>query len=353
MRVMENDSVWRVPAGWMLLLMLFLTLAVSCQHPPTSLTDFQNITTVEIQDLIDPAEFGSEYEGGELAQIESDAEGNLYVATKEPCQVLRLSPNGDIIWAINGLESGDEPYVGPWLNLAAAAEGILVIDPGQGLVEHISTDGRSLGHVYLEYAFEVAESTSGEIYAYPNTEGFLVDVVDQRFRISRSLIPLPGTPNQVSASACQLLADRDGGFLALWNPTRTVYRFGPQGERIASFTVDPPDLLENLDERLERVKMHASEQGLSGSITPFIELAKDHEGNLAALYIQELFFDSEGEGNIDEAVQDAVVYRFTPDGEVLDQIIGFGTVARITFAANGDIFGLDPMTNRIYRFRSI
>ncbi|HKQ62533.1 MAG TPA: hypothetical protein VJS92_14675 [Candidatus Polarisedimenticolaceae bacterium] len=315
-----------------------------CQAPPAALR-FPGEVAAERIGEIDPAGWGAPYAGGKLSDLLVAPSGELYVTTNQPAQVLRLTADGGLDWA----SAGD--YVGPFLQLALKGDDLLVVDPGQGLVEELGRDGSSRVQARLAAAFDAA-SVRDRIFVYPNTEGYLLEVLDGGLKRLDSLVPLPGTPSQVSASACLLLPAPGGELFALWNPTRTLYRFGPDGSPRAQLALSPDDLLANLEKRNRRVQRAMRERGIAGRVDPYVDLTVDPAGHLAALYLFERFHEGEDVDQVDHPHEfDGAAYRFTAAGEGLDVIRGLGPINRLAFAGGERAYGLDQVTNKIAVYR--
>ena len=315
-----------------------------------SLREFPRETTVELVSQIDPNGFGAPFAGGRIVDIAAGPDGSLLLAAIQPGQVIDLSPEGRVVWAKDGSETRVGQFQGPGLILSRARDAFYLVDSGTGRVHRFGADGTLQEEVALSVALDAAASPGGELFVFPNTTGFLLDVFDAQSRYLRSIVPLPGEPVDLSFLGCLLLPDPDGGVFALWNPSRTIYRLGPEGERKAEFKVDPPDLVSNLEERLRRVHERAAQAGLVGTINPFLDLTTDEEGRLAALYLFERFESEVSSTEETQPTRDAAVYRFTTGGRAVDVIRGFGNITRVVFMG-GEVYGLDREANRILRFR--
>lgn len=332
-------------------LLALLAATWACRGGPPSLSDFPGETRAELVGVIEPRDLGPNFGGGQLRQLAADGEGFLYLATTDPCQLLRLAPSGELHWALDGSGGSDGAFAGPLLQLATGAEALFVLDPGRQRLHEIGFAGDPRREVALSAAFDAARAPGGEIFVYPNAQGFLLDVFDVDFRYQRSLLPLPGTPDQVGLLACHLLDDPQGGVFALWNPTRTVYRLGPRGERRGEFTLDPPELVANLERRLQAAEELGRRMGVTATVEPFLDLLRDEEGRLAVLSLHESFPEAGTAQAAAGTRHDAVIYRFTAEGRGVDVIRGLGAIGAAAFGPGGELYGLDMEKNRVGLFR--
>jgi len=315
-----------------------------------SLQSFPEILTVEPGATIDPTAWPG-YRGGRLQQIVSDRRGRIYIATAEPCQLLRFDPVKGTIRELPVAGAADESCQGPWLSLAATREGVVLGDGGLGHVSHLSDKGTPLAAADVPRVFDLSPVSAGGIAVYPGSVGRLLDLFDAGFRYVRSIGDLPEGSGGIGPSACHLLPDRDSGFFALWNPTRTVFRLDAGGRTVARFTLDPPALVANLTARLTRAQAQARDLGLLASINPFLDLLSDRDGNLAALYL----FEEEPVGTpalpAPPAPGRAALYRFTADGRPVDVIHGIDECLDVAFLSGDEILGLHADGRRLVRFR--
>lgn len=314
-----------------------------------TLRSFPERLLVEPVSVIDPIEWGSAYHGGRLRQIVADRRGRIYLATADPCQLLRFDPVKGTILELPA--TADDACEGPWLSLVPTREGVVLADGGLGRVRHVSDKRTALAGADVPRVFDVSPVRGGGIAVYPGSTGRLLDLFDAGFHYLRSVGPLPQGGGGIGPSTCHLLPDRDSGVIALWNPTRTVLRLDAQGEIVARFTLDPPDLVANLAARLARLEERARDLGMQASINPFLDLLHDRDGNLAALYL----FEEEPGGAPQEAAPPAAtraaLYRFTPDGHPVDAIHGIDGCLDVAFLSRDEILGLDADGRRLVRFR--
>jgi hypothetical protein len=316
-----------------------------------SLRSFPEILVAEPVATIDPSGWGTAYRGGLLQRIVSDRRGRIYIATTEPCQLLRFDPAKGTIRELGVSGSADEECQGPWLALAVTGQGVVLGDGGLGRVRHLSDKGSPLAGAYVPRVFDVSPLPGGGIAVYPGSAGRLLDLFDAGLHYTRSIATLPAGEDAVGPSACHLLPDRESGLFALWNPTRTVYRLNAGGEILSRFTLDPPDLVANLGARLARAEAQARELGLQASINPFLDLLGDREGNLAALYpFEEAAGESPGRPASPGATR-AALYRFTPDGGPIDVIHGIDECLDVAFLSREEILGIHADHRRLVRFR--
>lgn len=331
--------------------LLFCCAILGCAGP-RSLREFPRETSVDAVGRIDPAGLGALYAGGRIVDIAAAPDGALLLAVADPGQVIEISPDRRIVWAADGKGTRAGLFAGPGLSLSIGARAIYLVDSGARRVHQLGMDGDMQLEVSLDQAMDAAASPAGEVFVFPNLKGYLLDVFDEEFKYLRSIVPLPGEPGQVALSSCLVQPDPGGGVFALWNPTRTLYRLGPEGERRSEFSVDPPELVANLGERRARVRERAAKAGVQGAVNPFLDLASDGEGRLGLLYLFERVETSELEAGEDRPSRDAAVYRFTYAGTPVDVIRGLGPITRVAFGAAGEIFGLDREANQILEFRA-
>jgi len=351
----------RITGRTLLVLSLLVSAAASAGCGRT-LREFPIELAAERTGAIDAASFPPSYLGGRIAKIDADASGSIYVGTQPPCQLMRLSPAGDVVWIRRGDENGREPFKGLGLEVSLSGDRLLVVDSGARRVRVFDLSGNETGELAVQAAFEAAGSTTGAIFVYPSKDGFLLDVFDAQLRYLSSIVPVPGAAEDVRSASLNLRPDSDGGVFALWNPSRIFYHLGPGGEKKSEFELDPPDLVSNLKQRLERAQAIGRSRGFEVTVAPFLDMTVDGEGNLAALYLFEEPAGVEtsaspgGEGSAEprpEPVVDAgALYRFTPDGRALHVVRGLGAVSRVAFEPDGEILALDWKANTILRFRT-
>src|SRR5262245_37700976 len=156
-----------------------------------SLRDFPHETTVERTGLIDPVRFGTAYGGGRIQSLVSDPSGSLYITTQDPYQVLRVARDGTLLWAKDAGGEDQARFLGPRLHLSVAGDRILVVDSGENRVYEMDAAGNGVGSAAFSAAYRAARSREGTVFIYPNTDGFLLDTFDSKYRYLRSIVPLP------------------------------------------------------------------------------------------------------------------------------------------------------------------
>lgn len=339
----------RPTPGVRALALCFLPLAAcggsTAARAPAPTVIAQRAGVIEARDL------GPAYHRGSITRITGDGQGAILATAKGPGQYLAISAEGVLRWSIDDCGRDGETCLGLGLKASFTEEEILLVDSRGRRLRAVDRSGNERSRTALSAVFDAVRDPSGDVYVFPGSDGFLLDVLDRSLRYQSSIVPLPESEVPIGPASCHLLADPDGGVIALWNPTRTIYRIAPDGEKRGEFSIDAPEVAANMELRQKRLEREAIPEGAQASIQPFVELTRDADGAIAAVYVfDETPDEIPASAEPGDRKTSAAVFRYTPDGTPIDVIRGLEGVSSVAFGRQGEIFGLEREAGRIVRF---